>query len=139
MQSSYKILSTPQETLGYSVHSDYSVFPDYSVDRKESKRTHILDPSLALPYLRLTPNDFTRRRFCLAEGARRVIIRPGPNPYLQLRLRPANLVRPLFNTTPRLFVKVEAVEGLLSRLTVNSQLIDDSLLIRLDELVQEPA
>lgn len=42
-----------------------------------------------------------------------------------------------FNTTPHLFVKAEVVEGLMSRLTVDSQLIDDSLLIRLDELVQE--
>ena len=39
--------------LDYSVHSDDSVF----LACKESKGTHILDPYLALPYLRLTPND----------------------------------------------------------------------------------
>ena len=41
-----------------------------------------------------------------------------------------------FNTRPHLFVRAaEVVEGLLLRPTVDSQLIDDSLLIRLNELV----
>mgnify|MGYP006868030502 CR=1 FL=1 len=51
--------------------------------------------------------------------------------------RRANLVQLRFNTTPQLFVRAEVVEGLLSRPTVDSQLIDDSLLIRLNELVQD--
>ena len=57
--------------------------------------------------------------------------------YSSCAYRLANLVQLRFNTIPHLFVRAEVVEGLLSRPTVESQLIDDSLLVRLNELVQE--
>lgn len=76
---------------------------------------------------------------CLAEGALRVISRSETEhctQYLQkldaacrqtCKLSAASLQHP----------PAEVVEGLLSRPTVDSQLIDDSLLIRLNELVQD--